>query len=397
MSIVARAHELETEMIAVRRQLHANPELAFQEKDTTAFILKKLEEYGIEAKPNGEATGVIALLRGGKPGKTIALRADIDALPMEETTGLAFASTRQGVSHSCGHDIHTASLLGAAKLLSERREDICGSVKFLFQPAEERLSGSKSMIENGALRNPDVDDILCLHTWPELPGGSIGIRRGPALASSDGFTITITGKGGHAAHPHKCVDPIVVGASIIMQLQTVVSREIAPVDSAVISIGKLVAGTAGNILPGQATLEGTVRTLTPETQAHVRESLIRIATLTAQSLRATAEVVYTPGVPSLTCDDRIVDAISEAAAALLGEDKIVQLKTPSMGGEDFAEYLAFVPGALFRIGTADERPESQFALHNAGTVFNEQAIVTGAIVFVGTAFKLTGSDFSTLL
>ena len=397
MSLVKRAYELQNDMFSLRREIHAFPELAFQEFKTTELIERSLKSYGIETFPNGDKTGVIGILKGAKPGRTIALRADIDALPVQEASGLPYASTREGLSHACGHDIHTAALLGAARLLSELKNEICGTIKFLFQPAEESTNGAKSMIANGALDNPRVDAIICAHTWPDIPGGSIGVRKGAMLAAADSFKININGKGGHAAHPHKCVDPIVVGAYIITQLQTVVSREVSPTDSAVVTVGKMIAGTASNIIPSQAIIEGTFRTVSKETRGHIKDSIARIAKLTAESLNAVAEVEFGIGVPPTICDPEIVDIASEAVIQLLGEDKLLPLAVPSMGAEDFAEYLEFVPGALLRLGTADERPESRFALHSPKVVFDEQSIVAGAIAFVGTVFKLTGSDFTKLL
>ncbi len=397
MSLVKRAYELQNDMFSLRREIHAFPELAFQEFKTTELIERSLKSYGIETFPNGDKTGVIGILKGAKPGRTIALRADIDALPVQEASGLPYASTREGLSHACGHDIHTAALLGAARLLSELKNEICGTIKFLFQPAEESTNGAKSMIANGALDNPRVDAIICAHTWPDIPGGSIGVRKGAMLAAADSFKININGKGGHAAHPHKCVDPIVVGAYIITQLQTVVSREVSPTDSAVVTVGKMIAGTASNIIPSQAIIEGTFRTVSKETRGHIKDSIARIAKLTAESLNAVAEVEFGMGVPPTICDPEIVDIASEAVIQLLGEDKLLPLAVPSMGAEDFAEYLEFVPGALLRLGTADERPESRFALHSPKVVFDEQSIVAGAIAFVGTVFKLTGSDFTKLL
>ncbi|MDR1732505.1 MAG: amidohydrolase [Synergistaceae bacterium] len=383
-------------MTTLRRKIHENPELAFEEYETTKLIERELNKYGIETRPNGDKTGVIGLLKGSGKGKVAALRADIDALPVTEMSGLPFASASAGKCHACGHDIHTAALLGAARLLAERRDELHGAVKFLFQPAEESVNGARTMIANGALKNPDVDVILALHTWPDLPIGSVGIRKGAMMAAPDRFRIVIHGKGGHAAHPHKSVDPVVVGASIIMNLQTIVAREISPVDSAVITIGKLAAGTASNVIPPTAELDGTFRTVSKETRLHVRESLERVVTHTALSLRATADVEFFPGGPPLICDDETVDAAADAVRALLGGDTVKELPSPSMGSEDFADYLEHVKGALLRIGTGNQQPESHVALHNPSILFDERAIVTGAIVLAGAAFKLTGSDFDRL-
>ena len=397
MSLVKRVQELKDEFIGYRRTIHRNAELGFEEFQTCALIEKLLHEWGIETRKNGDKTGVIAILRGGKPGeKVVALRADMDALKLTEATGLEFASQNPGACHACGHDLHVAALLGAAKLLSEHRADLSGTVKFLFQPAEEMMNGSDTMIENGAMENPAVDYILAAHTWPEMPAGSVGVRKGAMLGSADKFTVTITGKGGHAAHPHKGIDPIVIGAHIITQLQTVVSRRVAPLDSAVVSVGRLAAGTVSNIIPTECVMEGSVRAQNPETRKLVAECIKNIVTYTAAGMGATAKIDYEWGVPPTICDPFVVDKISEAVVELLGPEKLLQVPVPSMGSEDFARYLEHAPGAFFRIGTADERPETKGALHNPQTLFNEEAIPTGIIALVGSVFKLTGSDMARL-
>lgn len=397
MSLLKRASEIEQEMIDIRRKIHENPELSFEEFETTALLEKELQSYGIETRRNGDQTGVIGILKGAKPGKVIGVRGDIDALPVPEATGLPFASKVDGVSHSCGHDINCTTVLACARLLSELKDDLCGTVKFIFQPAEEKLNGALSMIKNGVMENPKMDAIICVHTWPEMPGGSIGVRRGSMFASSDTFKITIHGRGGHAAHPHKSIDPVVVAGYLLTQLQTIVSREVAPLDSAVVTVGKMVAGTANNIIPSEVVLEGTVRTLTKETRKKIQESITRIATHTAEGLNATATVEYFIGGPPLVNDDYLNDLISEATVELLGEDKLLQVPLASMGAEDFAEYMEYIPGAAIRIGTYDERPESKGALHSSTIVFSEKSIMAGAVMLAGTVFKFTGSDFSKLL
>lgn len=397
MSLVERIKELENEFIGYRRRIHENPELGFQEFDTTAFVMEKLKSWGIDARPNGDKTGVIGTLRGGKAGegtKCIALRADMDALPMQEETGLDFASKKPGVCHSCGHDIHTATLLSAARMLSEYKDELKGTVRFIFQPAEETLGGSQSMIENGALDG--VDLILGAHSWPEMPGGSIGVRKGAMLAASDGFEVTIRGKGGHAAHPGKGIDPIVIAAYVIAELQTIVSRRMAGTDAAVVSVGHIAAGTVKNIIPGECFFEGTVRTQDPKIRAFIPSCLEQIIKGTARAMGGDAEVRYLFGVPVTMSTDWVVDEVSAAVKELLGEGNLLQVPLASMGGEDFAYYLEKIPGAFIRLGTADERPESRGALHNSKTVFDEKAILAGAAAFTGAVFRLTGSDMQAL-
>ena len=396
MTLLEKVKENQEEFIGLRRKIHENPELSFQEKETTKLIRDYLDSIGMENHPNGEQTGVIGILRGKKPGPVLALRADMDALKLTEKSGLPFESKNPGVCHACGHDIHTAVLMGTAKILKSYEDELCGTVKFLFQPAEEGLGGSKSLIANGALKNPDVDYIIGCHTWPEMPAGSIGVRYGTMLGAADSFKITVIGKGGHAAHPHKGIDPVVVSAHIITQLQTIASRRVAPVDSVVVTVGHLTAGTVSNIIPNEAVMEGTVRTQDPDTRKKVAEYIEQLAVGTARAMGADAKVEYQFGVGPTISDSRLVDQVSEAVTELLGSEKLLQVPVPSMGAEDFAFYLEQVPGVFFRLGSYDERPETKWALHNPSTLFSEETIPTGVTAMVGSVFKISGSDMSVL-
>ena len=396
MTLMQRVREQEEEFIGLRRRIHEHAEVSFQEVETTRLVRDYLDGLGIENHPNGSSTGVIGILKGDKPGPVIALRADMDALKLTEQTDLPFASKNPGACHACGHDIHTAVLMGTAKILKSYRKELCGTVKFLFQPAEEGLGGSLTMIENGALENPKADYILACHTWPEMPAGSIGVRKGAMLGASDTFTITVTGKGGHAAHPHKGIDPVVIAAHIITQLQTIVSRRIAPVDAAVVTVGHLTAGTVSNIIPNEAVMEGTVRTQDPDTRKKVAEYMEQLAVGTARAMGGDAKVDYHFGVGPTMNDPVLIDKISEAVSQVLGPDKLLQVPVPSMGAEDFAFYLEKVPGALFRLGTFDERPESRWALHNPSILFNEEAIPTGIAAMTASVFQISGSDMEVL-
>ncbi len=393
-AVLSVMKELEPEYIKIRRYLHQHPELSYNEVNTTEFIKQELTKYGIEVFNNGKFTGVIGVLNGSAPGKTIALRADIDALPVKENTGLEFASVNEGCCHACGHDLHMTTLLAAARLLSKYRHRLQGTVKFFFQPAEEKLGGSETIINNGFLE--DVDAIFGIHTWPDVPGGSIGIKKGPMMAGSDSFKITITAPGGHAAHPHKTPDPIAAAAYMITQLQTIVARELNPLDSAVITVGKMTAGTAANIIPSEVVLEGSMRYLLPETRKKIHESIKRIAEGTAISLRVHAETEIISGCGPVIGTDELVNMVELSADKLLGTDKISILPAASMGSEDFSAYLAEKPGAFFRIGTGTDNPNSHLALHNGKLLFSEDAIAAGAVTLCGVAFLFTGSDFSAL-
>ena len=393
-AVLSVMKELEPEYIKIRRYLHQHPELSYNEVNTTEFIKQELTKYGIEVFNNGKFTGVVGVLKGSAPGKTIALRADIDALPVKENTGLEFASVNEGCCHACGHDLHMTTLLAAACLLSKYRHQLQGTVKFFFQPAEEKLGGSETIINNGFLE--DVDAIFGIHTWPDVPGGSIGIKKGPMMAGSDTFKITITAPGGHAAHPHKTPDPIAAAAYMITQLQTIVARELNPLDSAVITVGKMTAGTAANIIPSEVVLEGSMRYLLPETRKKIHESIKRIAEGTAISLRVHAATEIISGCGPVISTDELVDMVELSAGKLLGTDKISILPAASMGSEDFSAYLAEKPGAFFRIGTGTDNPNSHLALHNGKLLFSEDAIAAGAVTLCGVAFLFTGSDFSVL-
>lgn len=397
MTLLEKIEQNKEDLLNIRHQIHRHPETAFEEVETTKLIKKCLDDAGIENHPNGDSTGMIGLIHGAKEGPVLAIRADIDALPIKENTGLPFASEVPGKCHACGHDLHTTVLIGAARLLKEYEKDLCGTIKLIFQPAEEVMTGAAKTIANGALENPKPDFILACHTWPDMPAGSIGVRKGTMLGASDSFKVKVIGKGGHAAHPQKGIDPVVIAAHIITELQTIVSRRVAAIDPVVVTVGHLEAGTAANIIPNEAFFEGTVRTQSHETRKHVAEILEQLAVGTARAMGGDAEVSYTFGVGPTISDDHLVDEISETVTEILGSDKLLQVPSPSMGSEDFARYLEHIPGAIFRLGTHNDSPESKLALHNASLLFDEKAIPTGVATMVGAAFKITGSDMSVLL
>lgn len=381
-SIQEMAEQYFEDAVEIRRNIHQQPELSMEEVRTTALIKGKLLEYGVSIADLSLKTGAIGVLEGEKPGRTILLRADIDALPVEEGSGLTFASEKKGICHSCGHDIHTAALLLSARILEKMKKDLAGTVLFLFQPAEEKMEGSQLVIHSGLFETYHPDFVAGLHCWPDLPAGTIGVRQGSFMASSDCVTLTVRGKGGHGAHPHKSIDPITAAAYLLTELQTVVSRSVAPLEAAVMTMGKIEGGTASNVIPDTVVMEGTVRTVSNETRALVEEKIRQIACHGAEALGASCEVKYEKGVPAVVCDPAVVKRIQKAAEEELGSENVVALETPSMGSEDFARYLEKVPGAMFRIGTANEDPATQLPLHNSGIRFDERAILTGAVTFV---------------
>ena len=261
------------------------------------------------------------------------------------------------------------------------KKDLAGTVLFLFQPAEEKLNGSQSVIDSGMFEKYRPDFAVGLHCWPDLPAGTIGVRSGSFMASSDSVSLTVKGRGGHGAHPHKSVDPITASAYILAELQTVVSRSVAPLEAAVLTMGRIEGGTAANVIPDTVTMEGTVRTVSRETRALMEEKIRQIACHGAEALGASCEVEYKKGVPAVICDPAVVERIRKAAAEELGSENVVTLETPSMGSEDFARYLEKVPGAMFRIGTANEDPATRLPLHNGGIRFDERAVLAGAVTF----------------
>ena len=365
------------EAVALRHDLHAHPELSGSEERTARVVADALARHGIPFERNvGGTHGLVATIRGGAgPGRTFALRGDMDALPIQEENETAYKSRNPGVMHACGHDGHTANLLGAAFALQDMREDLRGRVKLIFQPAEETVRGADALVAAGVV--DDVDAILALHGWPDLPPGTVGLRSGPVMASADAWKLTITGKGGHAAYPHNTVDPIMVGAQIVGALQTIVSREISPLAPVVVSVTTFHAGTAMNIIPGSAELSGTVRALDPALRESMAERLERVIAGVCAALRAEYTFTYLRGTPVTVNDAGIIDLVRNVTRDLLGPDKIEELPEATMGAEDFAYYLEKKPGAMFRLGTG-----CAYHLHTPKYDFGDAALETGILVMV---------------
>ncbi|MGN1020980.1 MAG: amidohydrolase [Aristaeellaceae bacterium] len=331
--------------------LHSHPETAFEETLATAHIRSVLEEAGIAILDTGMPTGLVARIDGAHPGRTIGLRADIDALPIQEESGLDYASVIPGRMHACGHDFHAAAALGAALLLHARREELSGSVKVIFQPAEEVDGGAVRVIATGAL-----DDCTCFlgaHTYPGFPAGTVGIKEGPVMAAVDRFALTIRGRGCHAAHPNEGVDPVVVQAALIQALQTIVSRTLSPFSSSLVSVTHVSAGNTWNVIPETALLEGTVRTVDPEDRARVEKQFRQIVRSVCDAWGATAEIDWQAGSPAVLNDSRLC-ALARRVA--LANGLKVDRQEDSLGGEDFSEYLRDKPGVFVRIGSGGEYP-----------------------------------------
>jgi amidohydrolase len=393
MDIEKQARASNESIVALRRELHTHPELEHDLPFTESVVVRELSKLGLDEIKSGQGKGhgVFATLKGGKPGGVLALRADMDALPVREETGLPFASDN-GNMHACGHDAHVAMLLGAAKLLAESRAELAGTVRFIFQPSEETVWGALSMIESGALDNPHVDEIIGLHTgniWGGLEPGQIGWRAGPVMASTTTARIFLEGKGGHGAIPHLAVDPIVMAAEVISQLQTLVSREVNPFDPAVVTIGKIEGGTAHNVIAGSCEMRGTVRTFDSGIADFLKERIRTTAEGVAASMRGRAAVEFFGDLAAVVNDKAAAWRMRDIVTSVLGERWVRELDFPTSGSEDFSCYLAKTPGAFFfhcsSLGGGRDYPH-----HHPKFDVNESVLWTGTAAM--TAYALHWQD-----
>jgi amidohydrolase len=383
--------EVFSDVVRIRRDLHMWPELGFHETRTSSQIAQTLASLGIPIKTGLAKTGVIGVLTGqmaesstGPRQKVVALRADIDALPVYEETELEFASKNHGVMHACGHDIHAAMMLGSAMVLSRLTEHFSGQVKFIFQPAEERLGGGKVLVEEGGLRDPYVDCVFALHLWPLMPYGKIATRTGPIMAAVDNFHIEVVGKGGHGATPHDAIDAIVIGSEIVLALQTIVSRSIDSTSPVVVTVGTFQGGTSSNIIAEKVTITGTVRTLTADAQDTVEGRLKTICRGIAQAYGAECRVDYSKGYPATVNSAECVELVQEVASDVVGKSNVINLELPVMISEDFAFYTERVPGAYFLLGVGDE---TSVSLHHPKYSPPEDIMHKGIEMFVKLALK----------
>lgn len=371
-----------SEITALRRDLHAHPELGFEEVYTAARVQQALKLCGVdEIHPGIGKTGVVAVIKGRRnsDGKMIGLRADMDALPMTEHNEFSWKSSRAGLMHGCGHDGHTAMLVGAARYLAETR-NFDGSAVLIFQPGEEGYAGAKAMIEDGLFERFPVQSIYGMHNWPAMRPGTVGVNSGPMMAAADRITIEITGKGGHGAHAYQTVDPVLVAAHIITAVQSIVSRNVRPIDNAVISLCAMRAGELGamSVIPGSATLVGTVRTFSPLVQAMVERRLSEMCSAVAQAFGATATVCYERSYPATVNTVDEARFAAEVAQGLVGAEHVVRDLEPSMGAEDFSFMLQVKPGAYMRIGQGVENGVGSCFLHNSRYDFNDEILPLGA-------------------
>jgi len=372
---------LTAQIVAWRRDFHRHPEVAFKEKRTSSVIRQFLEGLGLAVR-SAAGTGLVAVLEGKRGGKTVALRADMDALPVQEEGGKEYGSLNRGAAHACGHDGHMAMMMAAAKVLTGRRRDFSGRVVFLFQPAEEKPpGGAMKMVEEGALEG--VDAVFGLHLWQSFPTGKIGVIPGPMLAQADNFDLTVKGKGGHGAMPHTAVDPIVAAAQIVVNCQTIVSRSVDPLKPCVVTFGTINGGTTHNIIPAEVALSGTVRTFDLAVQTLARRRLREIAEGTAKAFGALCRVRYEVGYPAVVNDAAMVDFAVGVAKRVLGKD-CLQRFDPIMGGEDFAYYLQKVPGAFIFLGAGDGR---EFPHHHPAFDIDEKALPLGVLLLTSLALE----------
>ncbi|WP_434615575.1 M20 aminoacylase family protein [Azospirillum sp. B2RO_4] len=378
MPINNRIAAFQDDMTAWRRDIHAHPELGFEEERTSDIVAAKLAEFGITVHRGLGGTGVVGTLKGlgTGSGRTIGLRADMDALPMPEANDFDHASRHAGKMHACGHDGHTTMLLGAARYLAETR-NFDGTVHFIFQPAEEGLGGAKRMIDDGLFRQFDCEQVYGLHNWPELPAGQIAVHPGPVMAAANQFEIHVTGHGAHAAMPHRGIDPVLVSAHIITAAQSLVSRGTNPADSAVVSITVVEAGTAANVIPDSARMLGTMRTFSEDNHRRIQEQFTRLVSSIAEGLGAKAELRFRPGYPATVNSEAEARIAAAAAAKVVGDENVVWAPDPTMAAEDFGYMLKERPGAYIWLGHGGHRGPS-CRLHNPHYDFNDAILTTGA-------------------
>jgi len=379
--LMQKIKEMKDWLVEIRRRIHMYPELGFEEIETSKLVCEWLDKFGIQVKRGLAKTGVIGILEGKEPGMTVAIRGDMDALPIGEENPVTYASKINGKMHACGHDAHVAILLGVAKFFSSIRNQVKGNIKWIFQPAEEGGGGGKIMVEEGVLENPRVDAIFAAHVFPFLPIGKIGIYEREGMAAADRFTIKIIGKGGHAASPHASRDPILAAGHLITQIHSIVGRNVNPLESAVITIGMISGGTAFNIIPDEVELSGTVRSLNLQIREELRSRIEQISRGIAQSFGMGYRFDFEYGYPFLINDRTMSKLVASACSKGIGGENVEVLR-PSMGGEDFAYYLEKVPGAFFRLGIRNESKGIVHPYHSRLFDIDEEVLPFGVEMLV---------------
>ncbi len=388
------AEEIAPGVVADRRYLHQHPELGFQEENTARLVIERLRALHLDDLQTGIAkTGVVGVLQGGKgPGKCVLLRADMDALPITELNDVPYKSEIPGRMHACGHDAHTAMLLGAARVLAERRGEFAGTIKFIFQPSEEQgEGGAQPMIAAGVMENPHVDAAFGIHVGSNIPAGKVAVLPGPVNAAADSAIVTIRGLGGHAARPQMAIDPIVIGAHCIVALQSLVSREVNPLSPAVITVGTLHAGTVSNVIPEDAHFEATIRTFDEQTRQLLAERIPQVVRGICETFRATAEVEYRLGYPPLVNNAAMAALVKEVALAVVGPERVMDSE-PGMGAEDMSYFINAAPGAFYRLGVRNEAAGKTYGHHHPRFDIDEDALSTGVAMHAAVALRFLNGE-----
>lgn len=384
-NILEEAREINDWLVNIRRDFHRNPELGLEEIRTQEKVMEYLDSLGIEYERIA-STGVLGIIKGNKKGKTVALRADMDALPIQDEKDVPYKSTIPGKMHACGHDAHMTVLLGAARLIKEREDKLSGNVKLFFQPAEETVGGARPMIEERAMDNPKVDAVFGLHVSGNIRVGEIGIRYGKMNASSDTMQIIISGNSSHGAYPHRGIDAIVISASVISSLQSIVSRNMDPLNSAVVTLGTINGGTQDNIIADKVELMGTLRTLDPETREKTKKRIEKIVTKTAEAMDGVGEVIWQEGYSALINNDDMVDIVKRSGENILGANNVHELSKPSLGVEDFSYFAEVAPGAFFRLGCKTKDSPMKEAHHPLFDI-DEECLAIGVALQVNNALS----------
>lgn len=382
-----RVREYKDLTITLRRDLHRIPETAYTEEKTSRYVAAYLRTLGLEVKTGIARYGVVGLMKGANPGKTLMIRADMDALAITEETGLDFASTHEGVMHACGHDAHMSMVLTAATILNQMKDHLKGNIKFLFQPAEEGPGGAGAMIDEGVMENPHVDYAVGCHVWPGIPEGTIGVKPGPLMAAMDRFNLNIIGRGGHGAMPHQCVDALEVGCQVVSALQRMVSRQMDPITPAVVTVGSFHAGNAFNVIPGKAEMCGTTRTFDRAVWKTLPQRMERIVKGVCESMGASYELDYMHGYSPLVNNGEVSLVVRECAEAVVGKGQVVE-PAPTMGGEDMALFLEKAKGCFFFLGVGRK---GSAPLHNGRFDFNENMLSSGVETYCRTILALLGN------